>query len=210
MRSGDKRLLLGMGAGIALTLIAVQINALYWQNKKKKDESTSNYAAYHYSSTRSYLKLDSPSIPGYQASAEEIREYEGWFVHSLDGNRFRISDLKGKVVFINIWATWCVPCVVEMPGIEKLTESLRNEPIVFLLVTDEDPERVGEYLKTAPASLPVFLANKKQQLPRVFGKCGRPATFILDRNGMVVFRQIGSANWDQDRVRMFLRGLLKQ
>jgi thiol-disulfide isomerase/thioredoxin len=117
--------------------------------------------------------------------------------------------LKGKVVFINIWATWCAPCMREIPGIEKLWESLRDEPVAFLLITDEDEDRVRAYLQGAPHGFPVYLPAEKRELAKPFDNYGRPATFILDRAGRIVFRQTGAANWDQDFVRTYLRRLLK-
>ena len=64
-------------------------------------------------------------------------------------------------------------------------------------------------LRTCTDRFSCYLSDQKQGLPKVFGNQGRPARFILDRDGKIVFRQIGSANWDQDSVRRFLRGLLK-
>jgi len=210
MQPTRKHFLLGVGVGIALTLIAGRLGDLYWDKYQKKEQALSNYAAYQYSFNEGYLKLDTAQVPGYQPAIEETRSYEDGTLRSMDGRHIKISDLKGKVVFINVWATWCSPCIREIPGIEKLWESLRDDPIAFLLITDEDEDRVREYLKSAPRGFPVYLPDGKQELPKPFGTYGRPATFILDRAGRIVFRQSGTANWDQDAVRTYLRGLVKQ
>jgi len=210
MQFARKHFLFGVGVGIALTLIAGRLNDLYWQTHQKKEAAASNYAAYQFSFNEGYLKLDTPEVPGYKPTTEETHSYEDGTFRSMDSRHIKISDLKGKVVFINIWATWCLPCIREISGIEKLWESLRGEPIVFLLITDEDEDRVRQYLQSAPTAFPVYLPAEKQELPKPFDNYGRPATFILDRVGRIVFRQTGAANWDQDAVRIYLRRLLKE
>ena len=205
MRFLNKSFLFGLGLGVALTLVAVQINSVYWQNRMKKARARPFYRFSTFAPT--HPNLDPPLLLGYEKPAKEDRTYENWSVRSLDGKRIRLSDLKGKVVFINFWATWCAPCVMEMPGIQKLAESLRNEPIVFLLVTDEDAIKIREFLETAPANLPVYLG--REELPKAFRPGGIPTTFILARNGAIVFRQVGAANWDHELSRRFLRSLLR-
>jgi len=128
-----------------------------------------------------------------------------WSYRALDGKEIMFSELKGKVVFINFWATWCKPCVAEMPSIQSLYNSLKDEDIVFLLVSDEDEETVRKFLDKKQFTFPVYLRDK--EVPKVFKTMGIPATFILDREGSVVFKHVGSAKWDDESCLSFIRNL---
>ena len=120
----------------------------------------------------------------------------------------RLSDLKGKVVFLNFWRTSCGPCIAEMPGIERLYDSLRGENIFFLSVSDyETPDAVRGFMVKNRLRIPVYLAGN--DLPQDLPAVGVPATYVMDREGRAVFRLVGDANWDDDRARSFLRALEK-
>lgn len=115
-----------------------------------------------------------------------------------------LDDFKGKVVFLDFWATSCGPCVNEMAGIKRLADSLRNENVAFLLAARDSEPQVGEFLRKHAIDLPIYLASgDTPDMPAV----PIPATYILNRQGAVVFQHIGAANWDTDSVRSFLRSL---
>ncbi len=115
------------------------------------------------------------------------------------------GDLKGKVVFLNFWLTTCGPCLAEMPGIEALHKSLNSEQVVFLAVTPEDEQQVRGFLKKIPLHVPVYLADG--QPPDDLHGFGYPTTYILDRNGAAVFKNVGAFNWDDEGTRVFIRNL---
>jgi hypothetical protein len=92
-----------------------------------------------------------------------------------------------------------------MPALERLRESLRGEPIEFLAVTPEAEEQVRGFLAKVPLKLPVYLSEGP--LPEELPLLGYPTTFIIDPNGVAVFRHIGPANWDDDAARSFIRRL---
>jgi len=116
-----------------------------------------------------------------------------------------LGAFKGKVVFLDFWATYCGPCLAEFPGISSLAQSMKNESVVFLAVTREKPERVREFLSKNHLAVPIYLAD--EQLPPDLPVVGIPATYILDRNGKAVYRSVGGANWDDDAARSFLHAL---
>jgi hypothetical protein len=95
-----------------------------------------------------------------------------------------------------------------MPGIEKLRDSLKGEQIAFLVVTEDDEPRVRSFLKKVRLDLPVYLTETKP--PQDLQVAGFPTTFILDRKGAAVYREVGGCNWDNDSARGFLRGLATQ
>jgi thiol-disulfide isomerase/thioredoxin len=119
-----------------------------------------------------------------------------------------LSDFKGKVVFMDLWSTGYNPCILEMPGIEKLQESLHGEPVVFLAVTREDEQAVRTFLQKVPLRLPIYLADK--DTPEELKAGAVPTTIILDRSGTVVYRDVGAMNWDADNARKFIRDLERQ
>jgi thiol-disulfide isomerase/thioredoxin len=127
---------------------------------------------------------------------------EGWTVANLDGKPLRMGDLRGKVVFINHWATWCDPCLKEMPSIQALYESLLDSDVVFVIVSEEKQETVRQFVRSSGWSLPVYVTAR---FPPVLDTPGIPATFVVDREGQVVFHHSGFFNWDSDDCRQFLK-----
>ena len=85
-------------------------------------------------------ELSPPPFP----QEESLADIE-WKLQSLDGVETSFSAFEGKVLFVNLWATWCGPCVTEMPSIQRLYERFPREEVAFLLVSDEPPDVVGEF-----------------------------------------------------------------
>jgi thiol-disulfide isomerase/thioredoxin len=128
-----------------------------------------------------------------------------WTVHTLDGTPTTLGAYRGKVVFVNFWATWCGPCVAEMPSIQRLQEKMKDAPVQFLLVSDESPATIEKFLKQKQWALQPFHGDGKP--PSLFRTDGIPATFIVNPRGAVVYRHVGMAQWDADVVVRFLNGL---
>lgn len=127
-----------------------------------------------------------------------------WPLKTLYGRDFDFTSVREKVVFINIWATWCGPCLLEMPSMQKLYEQIKSE-VVFLFVTDEDKETVRKWLeKNKEFTMPIYM-TKPRALPDRFKTDGIPATFIIAKDGRIVFRHIGAAKWDGEKTIDFLR-----
>ena len=128
-----------------------------------------------------------------------------WGLQDLDGKSVRLSDFKGRVIFLDFWATWCGPCVDEIPSMQKLAQSVQGQPVSFLLVTDEDPQKVRDFVANRHLSLPVYL--RRNDIPERLRAPGVPVTYVVDPAGTVVFRQRGVVNWDTDEARRFLADL---
>jgi thiol-disulfide isomerase/thioredoxin len=131
-----------------------------------------------------------------------------WTFQTLDGKPVTLADYRGKVVFLNFWATWCGPCVEELPNIRKLQETVKNDAIAFVLVSDEDRATIETFAKKKPMALPVFHAEGKS--PPLFATNGIPTTFIIDPAGTVVFKYVGAAQWNHATAVTFLRGLMSR
>src|SRR5262245_30618069 len=135
-----------------------------------------------------------------------LRAGEDWAVRDLSGAPLSLREQRGNVVFLNRWATWCHPCVAEMPSIQALYDSLHAEGVVFALVSDGEPAVVRRFVERRSFRVPVYVSQGKE--PAAYGSAGIPATFILDRAGNVVAEHVGAANWDVERCRRYLRRLL--
>jgi peroxiredoxin len=117
-------------------------------------------------------------------------------VTDLGGQAVRLSALRGKVVLLNLWTTWCAPCREEMPSMEKLWARLPRDGFVLLAVSqDEDGKRVVEpFVRQLGLSFPILLDPERQVGDR-YGVWGYPETFLIDRNGYIVERIIGPRDW---------------
>lgn len=127
-------------------------------------------------------------------------------LQTLDGKSIQLSDLKGKVVFLNQWATWCPPCRAEMPAIEKLYQSMDKSKVAFVMLSlDEDPQKVRQLVDQKKFTFPVYVPGS--QLPEAFNTQAIPTTLILDSEGKIAQRIEGMANYDTDEFRQYLLSL---
>ncbi len=128
-------------------------------------------------------------------------------VESLEGKKINLNDFRDKVIFLNFWATWCGPCIIEMPRIQELYNEVMSEKIKFLLVSDEDTSTVRKFLKNNSYNLPIYILKNSSYLPQVFEHQGIPVTFILSKDGKIVLKHSGGANWSDPSVVKLLKDL---
>jgi len=114
----------------------------------------------------------------------------------LAGNKVKLSSFQGKVVLLNFWATWCPPCRAEMPSMEKLFQSLRDNPdFVFLAVdSQEDPKTVKTFIEKNKYHFPVLL-DENGAVTAQYSVRAYPTTYVIDRQGRVVGGIIGAHEW---------------
>lgn len=125
-----------------------------------------------------------------------------------DGNTIRLSDFRGKVVFLNFWATWCVPCRLEMPAMERLYREFRSRGFVVLAVNlQEGPSPVRAFIRELKLTFPVVL-DPKGTAATAYLVRGLPATYLIDRNQVIMGRAIGAREWDSKDGRAYIRALL--
>jgi len=131
------------------------------------------------------------------------------FVNSL-GEAVKMADLKGKVVFINFWATWCPPCRAEMPSINVLYDSYKDNPnIVFLIVEIEgDKAKAEAFVKEQKLTLPISFPNS--DIPKEWLSGSIPSTVILDKEGQVATRHEGMADYSSPEVDKFIQDLINK
>lgn len=129
-----------------------------------------------------------------------------WQIRSLQGDTMSLNSFAGKKLFINIWATWCGPCLAELPQLQTLYTSLKSDTsIVFLFVSDELDSTVRSFSASNNYSLPFYVCDKSK--PKVFDTGAYPSTFIANARGEIVYRKRGTAKWSHPSVIDFLRRL---
>jgi len=197
MKIFDKHFFLGLGVGIIITII-LEIAAFFIFI------AVMNWL--HPYETRMAARLEPPPLSDH-FSETAAAEYD-WMVKSLDGTDFPIAEAKGKTVFLNFWATWCLPCRIEMPGIQKLYEHLKEKGIVFICISDEENKIVSAFIRKKKYTFPVY--TMKGAPPQIYKTEGIPATFIISPEGKVVLKHVGSAKWDYPTVSEFILGLKSQ
>lgn len=117
-------------------------------------------------------------------------------LENTKGEKIRLSGLRGKVVIVNFWATWCPPCRQEMPSMETVYQTFAEDDLVLLAINVEKEGRtvVADFLKETPYSFPI-LYDENSRIQDLYGVYQLPESFILDRNGVVVKKIIGAVHW---------------
>ena len=117
-------------------------------------------------------------------------------LQALDGRPVSSSELKGKVVLLNFWATWCGPCKDEMPSLERLRKQFDQSEVVLLSVTtDHQREGIRAFMQHLGLALPVLL-DEDQEVSGSFMVRGLPTTFLVGKDGTLVGRAVGPRAWD--------------
>ena len=138
-------------------------------------------------------------------SRSEIFNYD-FTIKDLAGNKFSFGQYKSKVVFVNLWATWCGPCRAEMAGIQKLYSSIASDSISFVMLSldrDTDQEKVVKYVNTKGFTFPVYLPSGR--LTEQLSVPSIPTTFVIGKDGRIVAKEVGTTNFNTDKFKKFLK-----
>lgn len=129
-------------------------------------------------------------------------------LNDLGDKQHQLTDYRGRVVVVNFWATWCAPCVEEMPSFERLAKRLAGEPFALLTVNfGEKPKRIKPFLKKIGVDVPV-LVDADMKVSRAWVKKGLPTTFIIDADQQIRYQVLGELAWDAPEVETKIRELL--
>lgn len=145
--------------------------------------------------------------PEEASSAAQSFDYN-FTLRDLQGKKVEMADLKGKVIFLNLWATWCGPCRVEMPSIQHLYNSVDKDKVAFVILSldqDDHHKKVAQYIRDKEFTFPVY--QPASPLPKLLRVNTIPTTFIIGPDGKVKSKKTGMANYDTDEMREFLKGL---
>lgn len=118
-----------------------------------------------------------------------------------------LSDLKGKLVILNFWATWCPPCIDEMPSLIQMQQRMKEKGVIVLAISvDADEDNYRKFLKDNHVNL-LTIRDADQKSNNLYGTFKFPETYIIDRNGMVRRKFVGPVDWTQADILDYLSKL---
>ncbi len=153
------------------------------------------------------------ALPAAGADLSKLKAWDGGatpklVLKDLDGKPRNLADYRGKVVVLNFWATWCAPCVKEMPALARLSEKLPADRFALLTVNfGESEKRVQAFLKEQGLRLPVLL-DRSMDASKPWVDRGLPTTYVIDADGAIRYRVLGELEWDAPAVEARIRSLL--
>jgi cytochrome c biogenesis protein CcmG, thiol:disulfide interchange protein DsbE len=157
-RRANSRALLSLAAGLAL--IAASLVGFWWLGRNES------------STTVAKGSLEGQPAPDFA-------------LDDLEGRTVRLSDLRGQVVLVNLWATWCPPCLAEMPDLAALYQTYKDQGLVILGVDDQErAQTVADFMARNPVPYPILL-DPDSRVARAYGVSYLPASFLIDRRGVL-------------------------
>jgi thiol-disulfide isomerase/thioredoxin len=150
--------------------------------------------------------LDNPQFTAAMAKLaadDELRAKADFTLNDLDGKSWTLRELRGKVVLLNFWATWCPPCRKEMPDLDALYKKFKDQGLVILAIDDEEAGKIKPYLAEHPVTYPILL-DPGRKANESFHIDGIPKSFVYDREGKLVAQSI-----DMRTQKQFLEMLAK-
>lgn len=115
----------------------------------------------------------------------------------LQGNPIKWEDLRGNTIFLNFWATWCKPCIVEMPSMDQAYQSLKDENFIFLAASYEEPEKIRSFQEKQNFSFPFVHVKNGLESLNIYSI---PTTFIINEEGVLLETVVGSRQWDSPEM----------
>ena len=135
-----------------------------------------------------------------------LRDYH-WPLQTLEGKQSNFNRSQNRVILLNVWATWCPPCIAEMPSLQNLYNEF-GEEVDFYFVSTEDPETVERFLRKKGYKLPVY--SPLGRMPEVLETGSLPTTYLIAADGEIYIKKVGAADWDSEKVFEQLKSLLGQ
>lgn len=147
--------------------------------------------------------------PTAETTAENLTVVSSALFTSSEGITLDLARLKGKVVFLNFWTTWCPPCIAEMPSVNRLYNKFKNNKNVVFVLADADGnlEKSTAFMKKKKYDLPVYIPTGA--IPEQLFRGSLPTTVIINAKGEIVFGHEGMANYDTPEMEEFLNKLSK-
>jgi len=151
--------------------------------------------------------MDRPMVNKAITSGDRAPEF---ILKTLDGGSVNLADLKGKVVMVHFWATWCPPCVEELPTLDRLNRSLTGKDFLMLAVNEDEggAGAVASFMRQNRLNLPVLL-DPGSDVARLYGTYKLPETYIVDRQGVVRYKAIGPRDWTEPANIQILRNIIE-
>jgi thiol-disulfide isomerase/thioredoxin len=151
------------------------------------------------------LALFAPNVEN-ETDRVQINNYN-WNLIDLDNKVYNFRQAENKIVLISFWATWCPPCIAELPSMQKLYEAYKDK-IEFVFVSNEKPETIKAFMKKNNYSFKVYSPLDAPNI-ELFNVNSIPRTFLINQKGEVVIDKNGAANWNSDSVKSIINKLVK-
>ncbi len=147
----------------------------------------------------------SPSV----VQVDDRTKIEGysWKLHGVNTETINFKEAQGKVVLINYWATWCPPCIAEMPSLQKLYNDYNKDVAFFFVTTDDDPE-LNKFMNDKSYNFPIY--RSLSATPKPLNGTSLPTTYLIDKKGHIVIEKTGAADWNSASTRKTIDKLLKE
>ena len=158
------------------------------------------------------LKLNDTSIEfSNQAAIESNIQAPDFSFPGLDGKKVSLGDQKGKIVLVNIWATWCPPCVEEMPSMEKLYQKFKGENFEILAVSIDETglKAVAPFMKKTRLTFPALI-DAEGTIKATYKITGIPESFIIDKQGFLIKKIVGPVDWSTPKVFRYFSELIQK
>jgi peroxiredoxin len=140
---------------------------------------------------------------------EPRKNVQEFSLPDLNGKMVNLKDFRGKVVFVNFWATWCPPCRDEMPSMEQIYREYRDKGLVMLGINFmEPPSTIKPFIETHKLTFPILLDSGTVMV--LYGVLGLPATYLIDRQGKAAARALGARDWTHKESVQIIRKLLDE
>ena len=147
----------------------------------------------------------SPCLPGFVALNRPAPEFT---VQDRGGQVHRLSDFRGKVVLINFWATWCPPCIEEMPSMESLRKEIDETQLkIMALSVDDSWEPIDTFLEKYSFGFGIY-ADFQEKIAKLYGTHMIPETYIVDKQGVILCKVTGDHDWTEPATITFLKRLI--
>jgi peroxiredoxin len=128
---------------------------------------------------------------------------------TTDGKQVSLREYRGKVVFLNFWATWCIPCREEMPGLEQLHQTYQSQDLAIISIDlKESADQVKTFFQKHGLSFPALL-DQNGSVFRDYLVAGMPTTYLIGRDGMLLARGVGGRDWLRAEGQEFIKELIK-
>ncbi|MFK7952385.1 MAG: TlpA family protein disulfide reductase [Ekhidna sp.] len=140
-----------------------------------------------------------------QVSEKKKASYD-FDLETIDGESFSFNKMKDQVVFVNFWATWCPPCVAEMPDIQALYDDKGKEVAFVMISLDQDEEKAKDFIERKGFDFPVYFL--RSPLPETYDTHSIPTTYVIGTDGLIKVENHGMAKYSSDSFKEFLDGLV--
>lgn len=137
---------------------------------------------------------------------ETLNDYS-WNLRELNANTSNLSDAKNQVIIINLWATWCPPCIAEMPSFQSLYDDY-GDRVAFYFVSNEKTETLNRFMDRHNYTMPIFQAL--EVAPAQLNSNALPTTYVIAKNGEIVIKKTGVADWNSNKMRELLDKLIAE